>query len=239
MASLLSNPEIVHANSRFACFAYFENVPLSSKDHSQFWMVNNNMAFAYPLSNNRTLICLFIVKTAFPEWKNNLEQHYLSFIQSLADAPSLANGTKVSPIYKMMDMPNIFRQPVFQNIAFIGDAAMALDPMSGVGCAFAIQSAAWLVEYTAGPLKNKMPMDEPLLQYENCHKELMTPHATGICADSLAKPMEEDRAAFYQEISNDADLTESFLALTGRIITPHNFHTAYFKKRFKIKPATI
>ena len=37
-------------------------------------------------------------------------------------------------------------------LAFVGDAALAADPLWGVGCGWAFQSADWLVQETAGAL---------------------------------------------------------------------------------------
>jgi 2-polyprenyl-6-methoxyphenol hydroxylase-like FAD-dependent oxidoreductase len=241
MAALLLNKEEIQPNMRFACFAYFENVPLHSGNHSQFWMIDSNMAFAYPLAHNRTLICLFILNSEWPEWKNNLDHKYLSFIKNLTDAPPVDGGQRVSAIYKALDIPNIFRQPVYKGVAFIGDAAMALDPMSGVGCGFAIQTGSWLANITAAAIKGNGALNDALQQYATYHSRQLLPHATGICADSLAKPLNESRHALLQEVVNDAYLTDAFLALTGRIITPGDFQSRYLKRMLqrKMNPENI
>jgi len=47
-------------------------------------------------------------------------------------------------------------------LAFIGDAAMASDPLWAGGCGRAFQSAAWLVDATAEALGSKHGLDRAL-----------------------------------------------------------------------------
>lgn len=230
MAELLSNTGETRPNLRFACFAYFDNLPLQSGNHSQFWMMGRNMAFAYPLAGNRTLICLFIVSSDWPAWKNDLEKKLVHFTAALPDAPDMSKGRRVSAIYKTLDIPNLLRKPLWKGVAFVGDAAMALDPMSGVGCGFAIQTASWLADIAGPALSGNGDLQTALQRYSDAHQERLLPHAMGICADSLAEPQTQSRHEFFREIANDTALTDSFLALTGRIITPQKFQSEYLRR---------
>ena len=45
-------------------------------------------------------------------------------------------------------MPNKMRPAARPGLAFVGDAALATDPLFGVGCGWAFQSAEWLVDDT-------------------------------------------------------------------------------------------
>jgi len=231
MAALVNNEGTMLPNNRFVCFAYFKQVSLSSGRHSQFWTLDPDMAFAYPLQEDTTLICLFIRKTEWPSWKGRLEEHFISCINSLPDGPDMERAVRTSNIHCMLEMPNVSRPAVRDGVAFIGDAALALDPMSGVGCGFAFQSAEWLADHTAAALLEKSDLESALQSYRACHETRLQPHAAGIHADSLAEPDEGNKLSLYKEIIEDPELTDSFLALTGRIITPQSFQALYLKKK--------
>ena len=63
------------------------------------------------------------------------------------------------------DYPNLSGRPSARNIAFIGDALMSLDPLPGVGCGFAFQTAEWLVDALASALRDNRPLRGAL----NCY----------------------------------------------------------------------
>lgn len=230
MAPIVGNEEERSPNNRIACFAYFKNMPLSSGNHSQFWMVNPHMAFAYPLQNDTTLLCLFIKKDIWDDWKDDLETFFTAFVNELPDGPSIDTAERITTFYKMTDMDNIKRHPVKNGVAFIGDAALALDPMSGVGCGFAFQSAGWLVDHTAQALLQKTDLSASLQEYAAFHSNQLGSHNAGIIAESFAEPEDGQKEKLYEEVVNDPELINAFLALTGRLITPQQFQNLYLRK---------
>lgn len=239
MADLLDNTGAVFPNNRFACFAYFRNVRLNAGGHSQFWALDPDMAFVYPLSDDTTLICLFIRKSEWKRWREQLEGCFLNFIDSLPDGPGMSGASRISGIHCMLDMPNITRSACKNGVAFIGDAALALDPMSGVGCGFAFQSAEWLADHTCCVLAAGSDPQQSLQLYRAHHEKQLLPHAAGIHADSLAEPDDGGRVRLYREIVRDPELIDSFLALTGRIITPQAFQGMYFRKMLERRKESV
>lgn len=232
LADAWGNPGQLSPNHRFACFAYFRDVPLKSMGHSLFWILNPDMAFAYPLRDDITLLCLFIRKTEWPAWKNDIERVFLDFVAQLPDGPDIRNAKRISPMRKMMEMTNVSRSVVKEGIPFIGDAALSLDPMSGVGCGFAFQSASWLVDHTMEALTQDKELEPALEAYADHHSRQLGPHAAGIIAESLAGPDSVQKTALLTKVVQDPELTDSFLALTGRLITPQHFQMLYLKKMF-------
>lgn len=239
MARLVDNEGSKLPNNRFVCFAYFKNVTLTAGGHSQFWTLDPDMAFAYPLVEDTTLICLFIRKSEWKSWREQLEKIFMSYIDGLPDAPDMSRAVRISNIYSMFDMANISRMPSKNGVAFVGDAALSLDPMSGVGCAFAFQSAEWLVDHTCGALLEGREPGPSLQAYRECHERQLSPHAAGIQADSLAEPDDGSKIRLYSEIIRDPELIDSFLALTGRIITPQAFQVMYLKKMLEKRKESI
>ena len=55
-------------------------------------------------------------------------------------------------------------------IAFVGDAALATDPVFGIGCGWAFQSAEWLVEHTRSALLEAGDLDGALDRYRRAFR---------------------------------------------------------------------
>ena len=58
-------------------------------------------------------------------------------------------------------MTNVAHTPTAPGLALVGDAALAIDPLWGVGCGWALQSAQWLAQSVtprwSGPSRSAAP----------------------------------------------------------------------------------
>ena len=70
----------------------------------------------------------------------------MRMLAALPDAPDLSEATRESKLLGKLDLPNVSRPAARPGLAFVGDAALASDPLWGVGCGWAFQSAEWLAE---------------------------------------------------------------------------------------------
>jgi 2-polyprenyl-6-methoxyphenol hydroxylase-like FAD-dependent oxidoreductase len=61
-------------------------------------------------------------------------------------------------------------------LAFAGDAALATDPLFGVGLAFAFRSAEWLVDETSAALGERERLDVALRRYRRRLAWRLGPH---------------------------------------------------------------
>jgi menaquinone-9 beta-reductase len=59
----------------------------------------------------------------------------------------------------------VMRPAARPGVAFVGDAALATDPLFGVGCGWAFQSAEWLVDRTHEALLDGGELDRALDRY--------------------------------------------------------------------------
>jgi menaquinone-9 beta-reductase len=230
IAKFTENPEQELPNNRFCIFAYFKDLTLKSEKQSQYWLINPDMAYTFPLKDS-TLVCIIAHKQGWGKWKENIEENFYSTIAGLNNGPDLSTATRISPFHQMLEMTNRLRKPSHRGIAFIGDSAMAVDPASGVGCGFAIQSAYWLAEKMIPALRKcTEEINHALGEYAIQHSNMLMPHAVGICADSMGHLATPAMMSFYREVAKDAELTEMFLALIGRIISPTAFQTGLIKR---------
>jgi flavin-dependent dehydrogenase len=106
---------------------------------------------------------------------------------------------------------------------------MSLDPMSGVGCGFALLGADMLADALEPALLGQEPLEGALDTYASRSREFFLPHANGIAADSLMAKEPEAQLSIYRTIVADVSLQRDYIALTGRLLTPQAFQRAYLR----------
>ena len=164
-------------NQRSAFYCYFSNLELSKPGVAQAWYANPNVASIFPTDNNVTMVSVMPKIENESEWSSDREGKLISLVESMPGAPSLRNAQRISPILGMADMPVIWRKSSDLGLALIGDAAFAADPIWGVGCGWAFQSAEWLVDCVAGNLQNAKALDGALKRYSRLHRWRLGGHA--------------------------------------------------------------
>lgn len=173
MAGLNVRP---NQNQRFTCIAYYRNLPLKSGNDSQFWMLDPDAAYALPNEQGVTLISLWMTKDRLPEFKQDRVAAFENFVHSLPEGPCLENAERISDVLMGVEYPMQFRAAAKPGFAAIGDAAFAPDPLWGVGCGWAFQTAGWLVDHTTAALKSKSGVDKALKRYGWHHYLAMKGH---------------------------------------------------------------
>ena len=89
------------------------------------------------------------------EWQSSgtpLERKITAYFEQFPGVPDVSRARLVSPVLGYSDYPNLTRKANFTGAAFVGDAALSLDPLSGVGCGFAAVSARMLANATVDAL---------------------------------------------------------------------------------------
>jgi hypothetical protein len=120
---------------------------------SQMWFLGPDMAYTFGNEDGLTVLTVLPGKHRLPEFKADLEASFMRSFEGLPRGPRLDRAERVSKIMGKLDLTNIRRRPAAKGMALIGDAALASDPLWGVGCGWAFQSAEWLVGATAEALQ--------------------------------------------------------------------------------------
>jgi flavin-dependent dehydrogenase len=225
LAKELGNPAESRPNERAALFGYFSGITTRPDHRSVFIMNERDLACVYPLVDGRTQLVLFAEKSRVEGWGGadaRLPQ-FLEYFDSLPDAPSMADAVLEDGLLGYSDYPSQIRQAVAGSIPFVGDAALSLDPMSGVGCGFALVSADLLARSFTGRSLDKTGLVAGLAEYRQQLEEVVLPHAEGICVDSLVDKNAASRLRMFKTISANPDLSQQYLALTGRMLLPGEF----------------
>jgi 2-polyprenyl-6-methoxyphenol hydroxylase-like FAD-dependent oxidoreductase len=97
----------------------------------------------------------------------------------------------------------------------VGDAALATDPLFGVGLTFAFQSAAWLVDETSAALGGGQELDEALRRYRRKFAWRLGPHHMQIADFSTARKTTQLERLVLRKATTDPALARVF----GEVLT--------------------
>jgi flavin-dependent dehydrogenase len=122
-------------------------------------------AAAFPNEDDLTVVAVAPHKSKLAEFRADPEASYRRMVARLPDGPDLAGAERASKLVGKLDVPNVMRPAARPGVAFVGDAALASDPIFGVGCGWAFQSAEWLVDQAGAALVQQRDVDGALDRY--------------------------------------------------------------------------
>lgn len=178
-ARLAGVPARLRTNDRFAYMAYYEDLEIARPDFPKMWFLDPDMAYTFPNEDRLTLVAAFPRRDKLPAFRSDPEGAFRRYMEGLPDeAPRLQGGKRVGKLLGRLDMTNRYRPPAARGMAFVGDAALAADPVFGVGCGFALQSAEWLVEEVGDAVVDgdDAGLDAALHRYRRRHRRWFAPH---------------------------------------------------------------
>jgi flavin-dependent dehydrogenase len=151
LARVARVPGRVKPHRRFFYWGYWRGLrPATTR--SRIWLLDPDCAYTFPNEDDLTVVVVAPHRDRLPEFRADLEGAFHRMINALPDGPRLSTGTQESKLLGKLELPNVIRPAARPGLAFVGDAAMAADPLWGVGCGWALQSADWLVQETADAL---------------------------------------------------------------------------------------
>jgi flavin-dependent dehydrogenase len=221
VAKLAAMTAKVKQNNRFIYYAYYRDTPLVTGSDPQVWLLDPDVAYGFPTDGGLTLLACMAHKDRLDGFKGDPERGMQAVFEGLADGPSLDPAKRESKVMGALDVPNIVRGPVAPGLALVGDAAMACDPLPGVGCGFAFQSAEWLGD-ALGPVLDGDPkaIDAGLKAYARRHREGLKLHGMLISSTSAARRFDPFLRLLYRGAARDQELANRAMLVAGRWITP-------------------
>jgi menaquinone-9 beta-reductase len=173
-------------HGRFAYGAYFEGPPPAGAPAGSIWMLDPDWVAAFPTDEGQTFYAAMPAKARQEQFKADPAAALVEFVGSVPDAPPIRESRMLEPVLGKLDMTNRWREVTAPGLALVGDAALAIDPLWGVGCGWAFQSGEWLVDAVAPALLRGESLDAGLAGYRrrharglNGHARLMVDYATG------------------------------------------------------------
>lgn len=208
MARMAGVPGRIRPHERFCYFSYFEDVPLLDPNRGMVWFSDPDLAYIHPNEEGVSMVAVLLAKRRLDEFRGNPDPAVRAHFQGLADAPNLDGARPIAKWFGKLEMPSTIRPAAARGMVFVGDAAQASDPLYGVGCGWAFQSADWLDEEVGAALVHgsDQELDRALGAYARRHRrELRTHHwlisdySSGRCFNPIEKLV-------YSTAARDAEL---------------------------------
>jgi flavin-dependent dehydrogenase len=207
-------------HGRFAYGAYFDGPPAAPDKMSSIWMLDPQWAAAFATDSDLVFYGAMPTKDRLPEFRHDPAAALVTFVGDIPDAPPIRDSRMVSPVLGKIEMPNRVRVPIAPGLALVGDAALTVDPLFGVGCGWALQSAEWLAESVSPALHGEEPLERGLERYRRRHARELRGHAFLINDYATGRRMKWGERMIFSSAARDAKIATLFDAFGTRRIKP-------------------
>ncbi len=220
IAKLAGLPSRTKPHERFSYAAYFEGPPPTGFPDSSIWMTDPQWAAAFPTDSGLILYGVMATKARLPEFRRDPSAALVDFLANLPDPPPILASRQVAPTIGKIQMPNVMRGPTSPGLALVGDAALATDPLFGVGCGWAFQSAEWLADSVASALRGQEPLKNGLSAYRRRHAKGLRGHAFMIHDYATGRSFSPPERLLFSAASRDGKVATAFEAFGTRNVGP-------------------
>jgi len=220
IAELAGVPDRKRPHGRFAYGAYFEGAAPASAPDAAFWMLDPQWAAAFPTDAGLTFYAVMGTKDRLPEFKADPGEALVRFLADVPDPPPIREGRRVGSVLGKIDMTNRDRGPVAPGLALIGDAALAVDPLFGIGCGWALQSGEWLADSVAPALRGEEQLEPALERYRRRHARGLKRHAFLINDYATGRPLNPMERLIFAAAARDEKCASVFERFGTREIGP-------------------
>ena len=211
-----------YENTRFGYLAHFRDLPLRD-GIAHTWFLEPDMAYAFPNDDGVTVMAVLPDKKHLPAFRKDLEGSFAAFVRALPEAPPIDSAERVTKIIGTVDYPLRSRKPTAPGLALVGDAALTGDPLWGVGCGWALQSARWLAEAVAPAMTGRGDLDKSLAAYARTHRRRLTGHQSIAVDFAKARPFNPIERLIFSAAARDASLARHMHLFASRLIGPLRF----------------
>jgi flavin-dependent dehydrogenase len=219
VARLARVPGRVRPHNRIFYFAYWGGLKPATDDVTA-WMMDPEGVARFPNEDDQHLLVASIHRSRLPEFRADMEGAYARHIAALPDPPDLSSAERTSKLIGKLDMPNVMRPAARPGVAFVGDAALASDPLWGVGCGWAFQSAEWLADETAEAVVNGGDIDGALERYRRAFRRRLGMHHFLIAEYASGRKTFAFERAFFRAAANDEVLARAMGEVVSRAKQP-------------------
>lgn len=220
VAKLANAPAKTVRHGRFAYGAYFEGPAPEGTPDASFWLLDPDMAAAFPTDSDLCFYAVMPTMARLESFKADPGKALVDFVSSVPDAPPIAAGKPVAPVQGKIDMTNVAHRPVVPGLALVGDAALAIDPLWGIGCGWAFQSSEWLTDSVIPALQGGESLEKGLARYRRRHRRKLAGHSAMIYDYAGGRKFTKLEKGLFAGATEDDRLAEVFEAFGTRNIGP-------------------
>jgi menaquinone-9 beta-reductase len=208
-----------YPHGRFAYGGYFDGTAPKHAPDAAIWMMDPDWAAAFPTDDGLIFYAVMPTMDRLPEFKEDPHAAMVEFFDSVPEAPSLRTARlDERGILGKIDMTNRMRVPSAPGLALIGDAALATDPLFGVGCGWAFQSAEWLADSVTPALRDEEALEKGLRRYRRSHSRHLRGHAWMIHDYASGRKLQAPERILFSGAARDPRVATIFDAFGTRRI---------------------
>jgi menaquinone-9 beta-reductase len=207
-------------HERLAYGGYFEGPKPRFWPDGAVWLLDPDFAAAFPTDGGLVFYIAMTSKDRAPEFKADPERALVEHVASVPEPPPIRESRLAGPVVGKIEMPNRIRGPVAPGLALIGDSALATDPLFGVGCGFAFQSAEWLADSVSPALHGVESLENGLRRYRKRHRRQLRMHARLIHDYATGRKFDRVERVMISTAVRDPKAAAVFEAIGTRRITP-------------------
>jgi 2-polyprenyl-6-methoxyphenol hydroxylase-like FAD-dependent oxidoreductase len=178
------------------------------------------MAACFPTDSGHIFYAAMPTKERLPEFREDPAKALVEFVAAIPDAPPIRASRLTEPVQGKLDMTNVAHTPTASGLALVGDAALAIDPLWGVGCGWAFQSAEWLSDAVAPALLGTEPLAQGLKRYRRRHARGLRGHAALMYDYAGGRKISPPERLLFSSAARDERLARTFEAFGTRSIGP-------------------
>lgn len=207
-------------HGRFAYGAYFEGPPPATAPDAVLWMLDPDMVGAFPTDGDLYFYACMPTSERLADFRKDPLASLVSLVSSVPDPPPIRESRAAGPVQGKLDMTNVAHTPSAPGLALVGDAALAIDPLWGVGCGWALQSSEWLTDSTIPALQGSEPLKRALARYRRLHGRRLRGHAALIYDYAGGRKFTGFERALFSAACHDEGVARTFEAFGTRSIGP-------------------
>jgi 2-polyprenyl-6-methoxyphenol hydroxylase-like FAD-dependent oxidoreductase len=207
-------------HGRVAYGGYFEGPPPEGSPDASFWLLDPDMAAAFPTDSGLTFYAAMPIKEHADAFRDDPAKALVAMLEGVPDAPPIAASRLVQPAQGKLDMTNVAHTPTAPGLALVGDAALAIDPLWGVGCGWALQSAGWLADSVSPALLGGEPLPGALKRYRRRHARALRGHVATIYDYAKGRKFNAPERLLFSAATYDERTAVVMEAFGSRNISP-------------------
>jgi 2-polyprenyl-6-methoxyphenol hydroxylase-like FAD-dependent oxidoreductase len=220
IAELADVPTRTLAHGRFSYGAYFEGAMPAGAPDSSMWMLDPDWAAAFPTDGGLVLYGAMPARERLAAFRRDPETALVDFLAGLPDPPPIRAARQVGAVIGKLEMPSRVRAVTAPGLALIGDAALAVDPLFGIGCGWALQSAEWLVDSVAPALHGEGSLRRGLVRYRRRHRRELRGHSYLINDYSSGRRFSPGERMLFAAAARDSEVAAAFDTIGTRRAKP-------------------
>lgn len=210
VAELSGVPVKTRPHGRIAYGGYFEGARPPLAPDTAMWLLDPQWVAAFPTDSDLTFYAAMVTKDRLPDFKRNPEEALVKIVSDVPEAPPIRQGRAIEPVLGKIDMLNRTRRQTAPGLALVGDAALAIDPLFGVGCGWALQSGEWLADAVAPALGGAEPLSRGLSRYRRHHTRELRGHAYMLYDYATGRKMSPPEKLLFQAAVHDPAVASAF-----------------------------